>query len=373
MERNLEIPSPIIDKKEAVALDTLTDRYKKLTEPSKIAKLGAKAGKYVPEKVKKWGNNVSLSITEKELYTQIMNVLGGGFKAIEEQAAKFSLNERQIIAKINKTSKQQMRQLDEVCLIRSYDIAKLVSAYKSQDVFAAAIEGGGTGAFGFWGLPFNIVLSNFLYFRAVQSIAMFYGYDVKNDSAELVIAGQVFTNALSPSTNEVSNSATNLIGKIMLMSQAAVVKQTAKKTWTEMAARGGIPLLLTQLRALAHKSAQKALQNVGTKGLENSIFKEAFEQIGRKLTLKTIGKAVPVASAVVGALIDTAQMKQILDFADIFYQKRFILEKEGRIALLLGEPEGFIDGEIVETTDTTPAETNDDVLEMDADACVNEG
>lgn len=41
------------------------------------------------------------------------------------------------------------------------------------------IEGGGTGAFGFWGLPFNLVLSTFLYFRAVQSIAMFYGYDVK--------------------------------------------------------------------------------------------------------------------------------------------------------------------------------------------------
>ncbi len=105
---------------------------------------------------------------------------------------------------------------------------------------------------------------------------MFYGYDVKNDSTELVIASEVFTNALSPSTSDANNEATNIIGKIMLMSQAAVVKQTAKKTWTDMAARGGIPLLL-------------------------------------------------------------AQMKKVLEYADIFYQKRFIVEKESRISNLIGE------------------------------------
>ena len=103
-----------------------------------------------------------------------------------------------------------------------------------------------------------------------------------------------------------------------------------------MAARGGIPLLLVQMRALAYKSAKKALENVGAKGLENNLFKEAFEQIGRKLTLKTVGKAVPVFSALIGALIDTSQMKKVLEFADIFYQKRFILEKETRIHNLIG-------------------------------------
>ena len=221
--------------------------------------------------------------------------------------------------------------------MRSYDLAKIVNDYRGKDIFVAMIEGGGTGAFGFWGLPFNIVLSTFLYFRAVQSIAMFYGYDVKNDYTEMVIASDVFTSSLSPAQNDVNNEATNIIFKIMAMSQAAVVKQTAKKTWTDMAARGGIPLLLAQMRALANKSAQKALQNVGAKGLENSLFKEAFEQIGRKLTLKTIGKFVPVASGVVGALIDTAQMKKVLEFSDIFYQKRFIFEKENRVFRLLEE------------------------------------
>lgn len=41
-------------------------------------------------------------------------------------------------------------------------------------------------------------------------------------------------------------------------------------------------------------------------------------------------------------------MNQVLEFADIFYQKRFIMEKENRITLLLGEAEDIIDADIVE-------------------------
>ena len=341
-------PAPIIDSKEAIALDNLTKRYSKLIEPSVIVKLGEKAGQLVPTKIKQIGNDIGLSITEKELYAQIMSIIGNGFKAIEEQAVKFSVSEKHIMDKINKTFPHyRLETLDEICLVRSYDLAKIVNNYRGQDTFAAVVEGGGTGAFGFWGLPFNIVFSTFLYFRAVQSIAMFYEYDVKNDYAEMVIASDVFTSSLSPAQNDVNNEATSIIGKIMVMSQAAVVKQTAKKTWTDMAARGGVPLLLAQMRALANKSAQKALQNVGAKGLENSLFKEAYEQIGRKLTLKTIGKAVPVVSGVLGALIDTAQMKKVLEFSDIFYQKRFILEKENRVYHLFGKDNLVIDAEII--------------------------
>ena len=40
---------------------------------------------------------------------------------------------------------------------------------------------------------------------------------------------------------------------------------------------------------------------------------------------------MPVVSGVLGALIDTAQMKKVLEFSDIFYHKRFILEKEDRV------------------------------------------
>jgi len=33
--------------------------------------------------------------------------------------------------------------------------------------------------------------------------------------------------------------------------------------------------------------------------------------------------------------IDAAQMRKVLDYADIFYQKRFILEKENRIISII--------------------------------------
>jgi len=329
-------PIPVVNQKEASSLDALTERYNKLIAPSEIATLGKKAGELIPEKVKLLGSELTETISAQELYKQAMELVVNGFKVVEEQAAKFSVSEKTIIKKVNSVVPEyEITELSEICFARSYKLSKLVNGYKNQDTLTAFLEGGLTGAAGFWGLPFNFVLSTFLYFRAVQSIAMFYGYDVKNDSAELVIASEVFSSSLSPLKNDVNNEVSSAIGKIMLMSQTAMVKQTAKKTWTDMAARGGVPLLLTQMRALANKTAQKALEKAGEKGLERSVFKEVFEQIGRKLTLKTVQKAVPVVSAVFGALIDTAQMNKVLEYADIFYQKRYILEKESRIMAII--------------------------------------
>lgn len=86
-------------------------QHTKLIEPSKLVKLGTKAGQLVPEKIKKWGINISLNISEKKLYSQMMNVIGSGFKTIEEQAAKFSVNEKQIITKVNQNSGFEIQKL----------------------------------------------------------------------------------------------------------------------------------------------------------------------------------------------------------------------------------------------------------------------
>ena len=48
-----------------------------------------------------------------------------------------------------------------------------------------------------------------------------------------------------------------------------------------------------------------------------------------------------------GALIDTAQMKKVLEYSDIFYHKRFILEKEDRAYRLFENNNLAIDTEIV--------------------------
>lgn len=334
---NINVPSPLVNSIEKDALDILTERYNKLIEPGIIAKVGAKVGQLLPDSIKELGKAAGANITAQELFVQTIRVISDGFAVLEEQAAKLSVSEKQILNRINQSyGEYKINRLNEVCLVRSYDLASLVSKYKTQDIFAAFLEGGGTGAFGFWGLPFNLVLSTFLYYRAVQSIAMYYGYDVKNDDAELVIASEVFANALSPKNNNVNNEVSTAIMKIMVMGQAATIAQTARKTWADMVAKNGIPLLLAQMRALANKSAEKALQNAGEKTLEKTLFKDVFEQIGKKLSLKAIGKSVPIVAAVTGALLDTAQMKNVLEYADIFYQKRFILEKESRIHNLWG-------------------------------------
>ncbi len=331
-KQQISVPTPIINNKELDSLDKLVLQYEKMIKPSKLSKVGKSIVEKTPEKLKEVSKNFSNGISQQEIYTNTLKIIADGFKVIEEQAAKFSIPDTVIIKKVNETSDDfEISEIEQICFTRSYDIAKIVNSYKSKDLAMAFVEGATTGVVGFWGLPFNIVLSTFLYFRAVQSIATFYGYDVKNNNDEMIIASQVFVNSMSPSQNDINNEFSSIISKVMLMTQSSVISQTSKKTWTDMATRGGISLVLTQMRALAHKSAQKALEKAGAKGLENSVFREVFEQIGKRLTLKVVQKSVPVVSGVLGALIDTAQMKTIVEFADVFYQKRFIMEKETRI------------------------------------------
>lgn len=335
-KRKPVMPRPILDDREYAELDDLSKRYEKLTTPGPIVRTAKKVTAIVPDGVKDAVAQIGNTISEQEIYEQALKLIGDGFKVLEEQAARITVSEESVIKGVNAVSKAaDVESLEEVCRIRAYDVSKAANKKNIQHIVAALLEGGGTGVAGFAGIPFNLVLSTFFYYRAVQSIAMSYGYDVKNDPAELVIASDVFANALSP-TSKGANGVSNNVAKFMAISAAEGVKQTAKKTWTAMIERGGPALLLAQMRALANAAARKALENAGKKGLENSIFREIFEQIGRRLTLKAIQRAVPVVSAGIGALVDTAQMNTVLQYADIFYHKRFLLEKKERVDRLFG-------------------------------------
>lgn len=341
MENNKYIiPEPIVNQKEKQSLIALTARYERLIKPRKAAIVGKKIEEKLPEPIKKFGNTVKETISEAELYAQCVKIVAEGFSVLEKYAAKTTISSESIVAKVNRASCEiDIKKFEEICLARSYDIAAIVEKHRPLELGAALIEGGGTGYFGFAGLPFNLVLSTFLYYRAVQSVAMFYGYDVKNSAEELVIAGEVFMNAISPTTAG-TDGVSGLISKVMVMTELTAVKQTAKKTWGDMISHGGLSLLLAQMRALANGAARKALEQAGQKGLENSLFHSIFEQIGKKLSKKVVGKAMPYAGAIIGALFDTAQMNTIVEYADVFYNKRYIAEKEMRVALLcnVGDP-----------------------------------
>lgn len=329
------VPIPIIDTKEENSIATLNARYEKLCKPTLLGKAEKTASKLIPDRVKAAVKDLGSTISEQELYAQVMRVIASSFKLIEETAAKYTIPRSTIIERVNKTVEENsITKAEEICFARGYDISKLVNDYRTGDLAFALVEGAGTGFFGFAGLPFNLVLCMFICYRAVQSVALFYGYDVKEDPSELIIASDVFMNALSPSTAN-ANEVSNTIVKIMAFAEAQSLKEAAKKTYAEMISKGGASLLVVQLRALANKAAQKALDKAGVKGLENSAFRAVFEQIGKKLGKKAVGKMIPGISAVIGAAFDISQMYTVITYADVFYNKRFLIEKEARISALM--------------------------------------
>ena len=44
---------------------------------------------------------------------------------------------------------------------------------------------------------------------------------------------------------------------------------------------------------------------------------------------------IPGLSAIIGAAFDVSQMNTVISYADVFYNKRFLLEKEQRINALV--------------------------------------
>lgn len=363
MQKDYNIPEQIIDAKEEKLLTELTDAYNKMIKPTKVNEAFSKIGEKIPAVIKEKAGVLKNELSENDLFIKSLTTLGKGFELLEQYAAKITLSRNQIVEAINKiTPDNEITTLDEICLARGYDISKIVDKYKLVDIGAALTEGAATGAPGFAGIPFNLVLSTFLYYRAVQSIALFYGYDIKNDPAELEIASEVFMNAMNPKSST-DNELSSTIAKIMLLSTATSVKQTVKKGWGAMAEKGGVHLLIVQLRALANGAAKKALEKAGKKGLEKTVFTEVFEQIGKRLTQKSVERAIPYVGAFIGAVIDTSQMISILKYANIFYQKRFILEKEMRIDMLLGYSPETINVDF--NTDKKFTEADYEIVEID--------
>ena len=330
-------PSPVVDEKEIAELDTLTARFESLIKPNPVAMLAQKAGDAVIQGTSK----AIAAIGKDDLYNESMGIISDAFSKVGDSASKVSVSEEYVVSEVNKALEGvRISTVEEVCFLRSYDLASIACEQRKQHLAFALVEGAATGA---PGLPCNLVLSTFLFYRAVQSVALFYGYDVKNDPAELELAGEVFMEAMSVGQSldigdKPDGAVSAQITKLMMLGEVATVKQTINKGWAEMAKKGGACLVVAQIRAMGDAGVRKTLEKTGKKGLEAGIFKGIFEKIGKQLSKSVVSKAVPVVGGVLGAAFDTAQMNTILEYADLFYHKRFIVEKEMRInALLAGK------------------------------------
>lgn len=329
----LIVPDPILDAREERELGELSDRYERLTEPGPLEKAGQAAYGLLPDQLKSSVQGVAGVLTQQELYGQMMKIVADGFGVLERMAAAATVSEFQVLDAFKELTEDDITSLSDICMLRAYEVARIANGQSYQHTLAALIEGGATGAVGFAGIPFNIVLSTFLYYRAVQSVAMFYGYDVRNDSSELVISAEVLSAAFAPRGADLGG-AVGMMGKVMALAETATVGQVVKKGWAAMASRGGACLLIAQMRALAHGAARNALAKAGKEGLERSVFRNVLEQIGRRLPQKVVQRGVPVVGGIIGALFDAGQMQRTLEIADAFYHKRFLVEKEMRVMSL---------------------------------------
>ena len=331
-------PDPILDSRERALLIDLQIEFEKFTKPGPVKQgisyLQKLLGEIIPNKVKAEVANAGDTALEFQWIKTALEFAEKGFQELQEQTARLTISKQAVINQLVKRG-AKISEFNEICLLRSYDIEAVVEARTYQNYLLAFSEGAATGAPGFVGIPFNFVLSFFIFFRATQSIALHYGFDVKEDPRELQIAAEVTMQSLAK--NFTGGGLQGMLGKMMLAANLSSLRQSlTTRTYAEMARRGGSELLYVKIRALANRAAAKALEKTGQEGIEAGIFKAVLEQLAKQLPKRAGKSAIPALSALFVALTDTALMRRVLRGAKLIYHKRFLLEKEHRVAVLKG-------------------------------------
>ena len=336
-------PDPVLDARELDLIPKLASEYEKFASPGVIARSLTKIlnqtqhgiVKITPEKLRKLTSAAVDAAQKAELIKMALTHASRGFGELTKQASRFTLSPDSVLRTL-RADGHSVRAYDEVCAMRSYTIERSLSKREWKDRCAALVEGAATGAPGFIGIPFNLALSFLLYFRATQSTAIYYGYDVRHDPRELQFASEVTLTSLEPNLAKGAETLGGLIGKMMLAAEVSALSRGLTKTYAQMAEKGGAQLLYVQIRALANKAAEKALKKSGSSGLEAGVFRNLLEQLGKRLPKEAGKKAVPILGAIIGGGCDSYLMHRVLTGANLIYHKRFLHEKEARIQILQG-------------------------------------
>ena len=328
-------PKPILDAREQALIGTLQKEFEAFTTPGfierSLKKLTNAVGRLAPAWLKNALSKAQSSMSDWEFIQKTLEIAEKGFHKLTQEASRITISKPGVIEKLAARG-PVFSAFEEVCLVRSYDIQAVIESKTYQDMLLATIEGVATGVFGLFGLPFNLALSFFLYFRATQSVALHYGYDVKDDPLELQFAAEVTMQSLDP--NFSGSGLGGFIGKMMVAAELTALWQALGKTYVEMARRGGSALLYAQIRALANKAAKKALEKAGQEGIEAGIFKTLLAQLAKRMPKEAGKKGIPIIGGLIGGLSDAYLMSRILRGAKLIYHKRYLFEKEHRISLL---------------------------------------
>jgi len=336
----MKIPNPILDSKELSLDERLVRDYEKFRKPNfvgaKINQASAAISKRIPTKVKTLVGKGVGKISEVEIIQRALKYAGEGFGVLSQYSSKFTLKKSYIVKCVNQVN-AEVDDFNQIPYARSYQIEAVVERAKLRRLLYATAEGAATGAPGAIGIPFNLALSFFLFFRSTQAIALSYGYDIEDDPSEMAIASEVTLNSLEPRLFAADGGIEASLTKLMLTSELSSLGSALAKglPFEKMIQNGGLQSIFVQIRAFGHASAQKALEKSGQKTLEAGFFKGILEKVGEKATKEAAAKSIPYISALFGAGIDTYLMNRVLKGANLFYHKRFLAEKALRIKILM--------------------------------------
>ena len=131
--KKCNLPSPLVDNKEQKLFEELAKRYEKLIEPSGIKRFGQTVSKTLPDRVKELAENAKDALLEKQLYKSTLEVIGTGFKAIQEQSVKYTISVSSTVKRVNQlTDENEIGKPEEFCLVRAYDLSLSVDKEKER-------------------------------------------------------------------------------------------------------------------------------------------------------------------------------------------------------------------------------------------------
>ena len=145
------IPEPLVDSRELKEIDALTERYERLVSPGKLQVAGKAIVEVAPQPVKdvvgKVGGAVEETfngLTKQELVAGAIQKAAEGFGKLEEQAARASVSRDYVLQRVNDGKQdEKVSELGEICLLRSYDVARVADDERLQHLGLAFVEGGG--------------------------------------------------------------------------------------------------------------------------------------------------------------------------------------------------------------------------------------
>ena len=189
--------------------------------------------------------------------------------------------------------------------LESMDLA--ADSYWNQNLVAAIVQGGVTGAVGLLGLAANLPALYTVVFRCIQQIALCYGFDTSKDEEKVFILGVLSI----ASTSDVASKQAAMV----FMRQIQV--DIAKKTWKKLAEEGGRAAI-------------------------GPLVKQAAKTIGVNITKRKALMLIPAIGALVGASFDAMYLQDIARAAKNCYRKRKIEKMDFSIKDLdSGQPRIF--------------------------------